>query len=56
MEEGVGGERGGERERNWVEKTGSFFDPFDACAQNAFKEVECPRCRRRMSVRESSPQ
>lgn len=38
----------------WHKQTGSHFDPFDAMAELTHKQMECPRCRTRVFVRESS--
>jgi len=38
---------------SWYKQTGSYFDPFDAMAELTHKQIECPRCRTRVFVRES---
>lgn len=37
----------------WHKQTGLFFDPFDAMEELTHKQMECPRCRTRVFVRES---
>lgn len=37
----------------WQEQTGTPYDPLDAAAVMMYREVECPKCFMRVSVREA---